>query len=63
METLNRCIEDASDYQGMMNKIINKTQPEGVGPPFVQRETRKQRRARDRLERKVEVAARRELLK
>lgn len=59
METLNRAIEDVSDYRDMMHKItkqLDDQRSEAVGMIGSQ-ETRAQRRARERTELKDAIRA------
>lgn len=65
MEMMNRCIEDASDYRGMMDKLLN---PDAIDASFPSEKTgnRQQRRAAEKLERRATKApkkATKELLK
>ena len=61
MVTMNRAIEDAAEYVGMMEKIMSKRGYLGQEEP--QRaggETRTQRRARERAELKAAIKATKE---
>lgn len=60
METTNRAIEDAADYIGMMEKIMNGRGDDCRAAPRTEYETRTQRRTRERAEAKAKLKAAKE---